>query len=107
MRLRPIGRAVLIASAPVLSARVVVEPVDAVPGDAAIRRAEQSLRRSSGEPDAGLGDVAGRQPERMIDRAPRARLERGGLCRLLPRSAPIPGTKYSRAEMASARSRED
>ena len=69
MQLRAVGRAVLVAAAPRLALRMLVEAVDAVPRRAAVLRAEQSLRRRARVPDARLRRVARRQPERVIDDA--------------------------------------
>src|SRR5437588_10368648 len=53
MQLRAIGRAILIATAPLLAPRVRVESRNAFPRRATVTRAEQTLRRRSRVPHAG------------------------------------------------------
>src|SRR5205814_8421250 len=107
VELRAVGRAVLVAAAPRLAFRMIVEAVDADPGRAAVGGAEQSLRRSAGVPDAGFRRVSRRQPERMIGGAAAAGLKRGRMRGLFPRSAAIGRAKNRRPEMTGARGGEN
>ena len=67
VELGPVRRAVLVAAAPLLAVRMLVEAGDARPGRAAVGRAEEPLRRRARVPDAELGRVARREPERVVD----------------------------------------
>ena len=67
-----IGRAVLVAAAPLQEIRVMIEAEHLLPGVAAIDRLEQALGRGAGIPDIGRAGVARRQPEHMIHAARRA-----------------------------------
>ncbi len=107
VELRAIRRAVLVAAAPGLALRMLVEAVDAHPGRAAVGRAEESLRRRARVPHARLRRVARRQPERVVDAARAARLERRRRGGLLPRPAAIGGAEHRRAEVARARGDEE
>src|SRR5881398_2672908 len=62
MKLRPVRRSVLIATAPCLALRMFVEAVDAMPVRAAIIRAEQPLRRSAGIPCSWLAGMSRGEP---------------------------------------------
>ena len=90
--------------------RVRVEPVDTLPGVAAVRRAEEPLRRGAGVPDAGLGGVSRREPEHVLD--DEAGLAGGRLRerrrprRFLPGPPAIGGAEHGRAEMPGARGDE-
>ena len=73
VQLRAVGRAVLVAAAPRLALRMLVEAVDTRPGRAAVGRAEQPLRRRARVPDAGLasrGPASARTCDRRCARCP-------------------------------------
>ncbi len=67
MQRRTVGRAVLVAAAPRLAHRMLVESIDAAPCRAAIVGSKQSLRRSAGVPHARLRSMSGRKPESVVD----------------------------------------
>ena len=93
---------VLVAAAPVASARVVVEAGDPGPRDAAVVGAEQPLRRGSGVPDLRLGRVPRRQPERVVDHAAAAGGEGRRRCRLGPVPAAVGRAEDRRAQVPGA-----
>ena len=104
MQLRAVGRAVLRRAHPSAVLRIVVDGGSRRPGDAAVFRSEQALRRGAGVPDVGLAGRAGRQPERVIDGARfhtadgRAESRRFG--RLFPRAAEVGRAENRRPEVA-------
>ena len=106
VQLWAVRRAVLIAAAPRLALRMLVEAIDTGPGRAAVSRPEQALRRRSGIPDPGLRHVAWHEPERVIDRSPGLGLECGGAGRLLPGPPAIGRAEDRRAEVPGPRRRE-
>src|SRR5204863_8072122 len=74
---------------------------------ASVSEAQQSLGRRAALPDGGFSRVSRRQPERMIDGAAAAGLERGRLRGLFPRSPAIGRAKNRRPEMTGARGGEN
>src|SRR6266581_3018379 len=76
MQLRTVRRAVLVAAAPCLTLRMLVEAIHSPPRCSVVVRHEQSLRRRSRIPDARARRVARRQPERVVDDAIAALMKR-------------------------------
>src|SRR5439155_13020100 len=106
VQLGAIGGTILIAAAPRLALRMLVEAIDAFPGCAAVGRAEQPLRGSTGVPRALFRCVTGCQPKCMVDDAAAAFGECGRLRRLLPSFAGVGRAKNRRAKMTCSRRRE-
>src|SRR5438046_2487363 len=105
MQLCAVGRSILIAAAPCLALRMLVEAIDAFPSRAAIGRAEQPLGGSTRVPRGLFGRVTRRQPERVIDDAAAAFGECGWLRGFLPCLAGVAGAKDGWAEVAGSRCR--
>ncbi len=103
MQLGAVRRAVLIAAAPRFALRMRIEPADAFPRGAAVVGAEESLRRGSRIPGAGLAGMSRCQPERVIDDPPAVGGEGGRTRRLLPRAPVVRRAKHGRTEVSGAR----
>ena len=106
MQFRSVRRAVLVAAAPRLALRMRVETRDPFPRRATVDRAEESLRRGAGPPDARLRSVARCEPERVIDDAAAVGRERGRLHRFLPRATAVRRAEHRRPEMAGTCGRQ-
>src|SRR5436190_15848425 len=98
VQLGAIGRSILIAAAPRLALRMAVEAIDAFPCRAAVGRAEQPLRRSTGVPCALFRRVPRCQPKCVVDDASAAFGECARLSRFLPSLAGVGRAKTRRAE---------
>ena len=103
VQLRAVRRAVLVAAAPRLAVGMLVESRHAFPRRAAVRRAEQSLRRRARIPDARLARVSRREPERVIDDAAAALGECGRPRGFLPGASVVGRAEDRRPEVAGAR----
>src|SRR4029079_2132124 len=100
MQFCAVRRPVLIAAAPRLALRVLVESGHTPPGGAAVFGAEQALRRGPGVPHTRLARVSGRQPECVVDGPVAAFAERGRLLGFVPAAAAVRGAKNRRPELA-------
>lgn len=69
VELAAVRRLILIAAGPFFAVGMVVELLHLVPGQAAVGRLEETLRRDAGVPDASFGRMARGQPEDVIDDA--------------------------------------